>query len=80
MISGKYIIEGRNFSWISQSKNAVFFTASLPSLAAAILKEVTLEPWLEPGFSERRNCVTADGQIPLKKNEHTKGAISLQDI
>ena len=39
MISGKYLIEGRNFSCISHSKNAVLFTASRPSLAAILKRE-----------------------------------------
>lgn len=39
MISGKYLIDGRNFSCISHSKNAVLFTASRPSLAAILKRE-----------------------------------------
>ena len=36
IISGKYLIDGRNFSWISHSKKAVLFAASRPSLAAML--------------------------------------------
>ena len=36
IISGKYLMEGRNFSWISHRKNAVLFAASRPSLTAIL--------------------------------------------
>ena len=63
IISGKYRIDGRNFSCISHKKNAVVLDTNFPSLLVAILKGCNIDGGSDAPlindysrFSECKNC------------------------